>query len=61
MTTRFSVDASRALMSLFNHCSVNYVPRAANLGADTLAASAYLQANSMYWDSIPPDSISALI
>ncbi|XP_031110709.1 uncharacterized protein LOC116014887 [Ipomoea triloba] len=38
----FSVDASGALMSAFNHCFVNLVPRAANLGAHTLATSVYL-------------------
>ncbi|XP_031090896.1 uncharacterized protein LOC115995891 [Ipomoea triloba] len=57
----FSIDASRELMSSFNHCSVNYVPRTANLGAHTLATSNFLQDNSLYWDSIPPNLISELI
>ncbi|XP_031112161.1 uncharacterized protein LOC116016138 [Ipomoea triloba] len=56
----FSINATRALMSSFTHCSVSYVPRSSNLGAHTLAASAFLQVESLYWDSIPPDSISAL-
>ncbi|XP_031120872.1 uncharacterized protein LOC116024110 [Ipomoea triloba] len=57
----FSIDASRAIMSVFNTCSVNLVPRAANRAAHALVALAFSQENSLFWDSIPPDSISGLI
>ncbi|XP_031099854.1 uncharacterized protein LOC116004057 [Ipomoea triloba] len=57
----FSIDASRAIMSSFSHCSISWVPRTANLGAHALASLAFSQSEFLYWDSIPPDTISALI
>ncbi|XP_031111930.1 uncharacterized protein LOC116015905 [Ipomoea triloba] len=36
----FSIDASRAIMSSFAHCSVSFIPRTANRGAHVLATLA---------------------
>ncbi|XP_031120463.1 uncharacterized protein LOC116023599 [Ipomoea triloba] len=58
---RYFVDAIRAIMSTFTSCSVNFIPRTANRGAHVLATLAYSQLGSLFWDSIPPNSISELI
>lgn len=58
---RFSVDAARAIMSTFTNCSVSYIPRSANRGAHVLATMAFSQNSALFWDSVPPDSISELI
>ncbi|XP_031091035.1 uncharacterized protein LOC115996030 [Ipomoea triloba] len=65
-TTVFSyagiaLEACRAAMALFAKCDVILVPRLSNALAHTLAASATLQISTMHWNSIPPDSISALL
>ncbi|XP_031116020.1 uncharacterized protein LOC116019789 [Ipomoea triloba] len=57
----FAIDAARAILSTFHTCSVNLVPRTHNRGAHALAALAFAQDASLYWDSIPYDSISGLI
>ncbi|XP_031121085.1 uncharacterized protein LOC116024331 [Ipomoea triloba] len=57
----FSIEASRAIMSSFNHCSLHLVPRSANLGAHSLASQGYSQAAFVFWDYVPPDSVSGLI
>ncbi|XP_031097306.1 uncharacterized protein LOC116001533 [Ipomoea triloba] len=57
----FAIDATRAILSTFHICSFNLVPRSNNRGAHSLAALAYTQVSSLYWDTIPPDSISDLI
>ncbi|XP_019200119.1 PREDICTED: uncharacterized protein LOC109193757 [Ipomoea nil] len=54
-------DQCRMSMSLFSHCSLNFVSRTLNLHAHTLASLAISQDNSMYWDSIPPDSIAMFV
>ncbi|XP_019186533.1 PREDICTED: uncharacterized protein LOC109181236 [Ipomoea nil] len=55
------IDQCRTIMSLFSSISLSYVPRQINLHAHTLASLAFPEDYSMYWDSIPPDSIIALI
>ncbi|XP_031099706.1 uncharacterized protein LOC116003905 [Ipomoea triloba] len=57
----FSIESSRAIMSSFTNCSISLVPRAANLGAHSLASLAYSQTGFLFWDSIPRDAIAALI
>ncbi|XP_031099874.1 uncharacterized protein LOC116004082 [Ipomoea triloba] len=57
----FSVNASKLIMSTFDHCSVRTVSRSANLAAHSLASLAFSQPNALYWDVFPPDSISSLI
>ncbi|XP_031111762.1 uncharacterized protein LOC116015729 [Ipomoea triloba] len=57
----FSLNASKAILSSFTHFSISVVPRSANQGAHSLASIAYSQAHSLFWDTIPPNFISALI
>ncbi|XP_031097126.1 uncharacterized protein LOC116001383 [Ipomoea triloba] len=57
----YPIDSARSLMSLFNSCSVELIPRTANLGAHTLATLAFSQVNAMCWDSVPPAVISDFI
>ncbi|XP_031120222.1 uncharacterized protein LOC116023365 [Ipomoea triloba] len=57
----FSIEASRAIMLSFIHCSVSLIPRIANRGAHALTALAHSQTSALYWDSFPPDSIAGLI
>ncbi|XP_031105287.1 uncharacterized protein LOC116010152 [Ipomoea triloba] len=57
----FSIDASRSIMASFIRCSVSLIPMSANRGAHALAAVAFSQSSALYWDSIPPNSISELI
>ncbi|MEQ5248934.1 reverse transcriptase-like protein, partial [Escherichia coli] len=57
----FSIDTSRAIMSSFIDCSISLISRTANRGAHVLAALAFSQDTSLYWDAIPPDAISELI
>ncbi|XP_031131938.1 uncharacterized protein LOC116033325 [Ipomoea triloba] len=57
----FSVYASKTIISSFNICSVLLTPRANNHRAHILATLAIAQEEPMYWDSVPPDSISDLI
>ncbi|XP_019174265.1 PREDICTED: uncharacterized protein LOC109169829 [Ipomoea nil] len=51
------IDQCRTTISLFAKCSLSYVSRNLNLHAHTLASLAFDQEHSMYWDSVPPDSI----
>ncbi|XP_031101746.1 uncharacterized protein LOC116005640 [Ipomoea triloba] len=55
----FAIQTSRLLLSSFNSCVVSLVPISANVIAHTLAASAFSQITTLYWDSVPPNSISA--
>ncbi|XP_031099794.1 uncharacterized protein LOC116003992 [Ipomoea triloba] len=57
----FSIQASKAIMSSFIHCSVHLIPRSANLGAHSLATLAFSQAGFLFWDHVPPDIIAGLI
>ncbi|XP_031131841.1 uncharacterized protein LOC116033223 [Ipomoea triloba] len=44
----------RRLLNLFTVCSLHYVPRSSNFFAHSLATAAYSQANTLFWDSVPP-------
>ncbi|XP_019162200.1 PREDICTED: uncharacterized protein LOC109158758 [Ipomoea nil] len=55
------VDQCRTLASYFNYVLFNHVSRQINAHAHTLASLAFIQDQAMYWDSIPPDCIAALI
>lgn len=57
----YAIQASRTFMLLFHSCVVKLVPRSQNVIAHTLAALAFSQLDSLYWDSVPPDAISALL
>ncbi|XP_019150979.1 PREDICTED: uncharacterized protein LOC109147776 [Ipomoea nil] len=54
-------DQCRTTMSLFNYCSLHYISRAVNMHAHTLASLAFDQDHPMYWDVIPPDSITMFV
>ncbi|XP_019154330.1 PREDICTED: uncharacterized protein LOC109150809 [Ipomoea nil] len=54
-------DQCRTIMSLFNYCSLHYISRTANMHSHTLASLAFDQEHPMYWDVIPPDSITMFI
>ncbi|XP_031090853.1 uncharacterized protein LOC115995843 [Ipomoea triloba] len=57
----FAVETCRAFFSSFSNCVIHSVSRTVNGIAHSLAATAYSQTTTLYWDSIPPDSISALL
>ncbi|XP_019160490.1 PREDICTED: uncharacterized protein LOC109157064 [Ipomoea nil] len=55
----YAVDSCRTIMSSFDYCLLQYVPRLDNYLAHTLASTAFTQTTSMYSDYDPPASISA--
>ncbi|XP_019179523.1 PREDICTED: uncharacterized protein LOC109174723 [Ipomoea nil] len=55
------VDQCRTAISLFTKCSLSYVSRTLNFHAHTLASLAFDQEQSMYWDSVPPNSVIQFI
>ncbi|XP_019186481.1 PREDICTED: uncharacterized protein LOC109181184 [Ipomoea nil] len=56
-----TVDQCRTFMSFFNRITLDYISRQVNLHAHALATLAFTQDQAMYWDAIPPDTISTLI
>ncbi|XP_019161864.1 PREDICTED: uncharacterized protein LOC109158409 [Ipomoea nil] len=54
----YAIDACRARIISFDYCSVVFIPRIDNFLVHTLASSAFTQSIAMYWDSVPPDSVS---
>ncbi|XP_019175433.1 PREDICTED: uncharacterized protein LOC109170737 [Ipomoea nil] len=57
----YVLDECRRLMTTFHFCSVNFIPRSQNITAHALASSAFTFSTAMYWDEVPPDSISTHI
>ncbi|XP_019186583.1 PREDICTED: uncharacterized protein LOC109181286 [Ipomoea nil] len=55
----YAIDTCRLIASSFQSCSFHFIPRLENHLAHTLAISAYQQTTTMYWDQLPPDTISA--
>lgn len=57
----FAINACKISLASFNRCFISLIPRSENIIAHTLASAACTLANTMYWDSISPDSISTLL
>ncbi|XP_031097001.1 uncharacterized protein LOC116001251 [Ipomoea triloba] len=57
----FAIHACKALRATFHSCVVTFIPRSDNALAHTLATSAFSQTSTVYSDSVPPNSISALL
>ncbi|XP_019180227.1 PREDICTED: uncharacterized protein LOC109175419 [Ipomoea nil] len=57
----YAIDSCKIYMSAFNYCFVIFIPRLQNLLAHTLATSAFTLSTAMYWDNVPPDSISVYL
>ncbi|XP_019155226.1 PREDICTED: uncharacterized protein LOC109152102 [Ipomoea nil] len=55
----YAIDSCKTLLASFDSCSVKFIPRSENYLTHTLATSAFSQTAAMYWDTTPPDSISA--
>ncbi|XP_019189270.1 PREDICTED: uncharacterized protein LOC109183669 [Ipomoea nil] len=55
----YAIDGCRQIATLFQYCSFNFIPRSDNYLAHALATTAYQQLAAMYWDTHPPDIISA--
>ncbi|XP_019198176.1 PREDICTED: uncharacterized protein LOC109192004 [Ipomoea nil] len=55
----YAIDDCRQIATLFQYCSFKFIPRSDNYLAHALATTAYQQHIAMYWDSHPPDIISA--
>ncbi|XP_031101936.1 uncharacterized protein LOC116005838 [Ipomoea triloba] len=55
------IDACRRAIATFLYCHISLVPRSANVIAHTLATAAAHQASILYWDFVPPDSISSFL
>ncbi|XP_019179273.1 PREDICTED: uncharacterized protein LOC109174494 [Ipomoea nil] len=56
-----TVDQCRSMVASFTYCSLSYVSRQVNSSAHVLASLAFSQDQFMLWDSIPHDSIAALL
>ncbi|XP_019161408.1 PREDICTED: uncharacterized protein LOC109158044 [Ipomoea nil] len=54
----YVLDECRRLIATFNFVSVIFIPRSQNVMAHDLASDAFIYSTPMYWDGIPPDSIS---
>ncbi|XP_019198397.1 PREDICTED: uncharacterized protein LOC109192278 [Ipomoea nil] len=57
----YAIDGCRNHLSTFNYCYVNFLPRSQNILAHSLATTAFQYDTAMYWDTIPPDAISAYL
>ncbi|XP_019160884.1 PREDICTED: uncharacterized protein LOC109157432 [Ipomoea nil] len=57
----YAIDSCKSIITSFEYCFISSVPRSGNLIAHTLASSAFDQSTAMYWDVIPPDTISAYL
>nr|GMD14493.1 uncharacterized protein LOC109156284 [Ipomoea batatas] len=55
------VDACKDLLSSFSHSVITLVPRTANVLAHALASAVSAQVSVLYWDMVPPDTISVLL
>ncbi|XP_019163448.1 PREDICTED: uncharacterized protein LOC109159792 [Ipomoea nil] len=55
------IDECLRFMALFNSCSLFFILRHLNLIAHTLASQASGQDSSLYWDSVPPYFVLALL
>ncbi|XP_031116501.1 uncharacterized protein LOC116020159 [Ipomoea triloba] len=59
--TGLTIQTCKALRASFHSCVVTLVPRLNNVIAHTLAKSVVSQTSILYWDSVPPNSIFALL
>ncbi|XP_019165743.1 PREDICTED: uncharacterized protein LOC109161709 [Ipomoea nil] len=54
----YALDDCKNFVAMFSFCSVNFIPRSQNIMAHALASAAFGYSIAMYWDGVPPDSIS---